>query len=64
MNYQELVNVITKEVMYELNSQNSQNRVLPSGTEINISGKTIVFLLPNVDVNIDAFTPLLKEFKK
>lgn len=63
MNYQELVGVITKEVMYELNSQNSQSRGLPCGTEINISGKTIVFLLPNVDVNIDAFCPLLKEFK-
>lgn len=63
MNYQELVSVITKEVMYEINSQNSQNRALPNGTEINISGKTIVFLLPNVDVNIDSFTPLLREFK-
>lgn len=63
MNYQELVKVVTKEVMYEINSKNAQSRGLPCGTEINISGKTIVFLLPNVDVNIDAFSPLLKEFK-
>lgn len=63
MNYQELVSVITKEVMYELNSQSGKSNVFPSGTEINISGKTVVFLLPNVDVNIDSFTPLLKEFK-
>ncbi len=64
MNYQQLVNVVTKEVMYILNSEHSGSAHLPAGTEINVSGKTVVFLLPNVDVNIDSFVTILKEFKK
>jgi deoxyribose-phosphate aldolase len=64
MNYQELVNVVTKEVMYTLNSGSSGLSDIRPGTEVNVSGKTIVFLLPNVDVNIESFASLLKEFKK
>lgn len=64
MSYQQLINSVTKEVMYILNSENSGSSNLPSGTEINVSGKTIVFLLPNVDLNINPFLPLLKEFRK
>lgn len=64
MNYQNLVNTITKEVLHELNKTPSNNISLSSGTEINVSGKTIVFLLPNVDVNIESFINLLNEFKK
>ena len=64
MNYQELVNVVTKEVMYVLQEEVSGSSQILHGTEINVSGKTIIFLLPNVDIQIETFIGLLKEFKK
>ena len=64
MSNKALVDAITKEVMNVLKSDANRPSVLPSGTEINVSGKTVVFLLPNVDINISSFLPLLTEFKK
>lgn len=63
MNYKELVNIAVKEVMSEL-SGSKENSFLPNGTEINVSGKTVVFLAPNLDINLADFTSLLLEFKK
>ena len=62
MNYKELVNVAVKEVMNELTGTKGSS--ISIGNEVNISGKTIIFLVPNVDINLSSFSSLLSEFKK
>lgn len=64
MNYKELVSNATREVMNILKETSAQTSFVSSSSEVNVSGKTIVFLLPNIDVNITSFTSLLSEFKK
>lgn len=64
MNYKELVSNATQEVINILKENSAQPSFVSASSEVNIAGKTIVFLLPNIDINIASFTSLLAEFKK
>lgn len=62
MNQKQLTDIITKEVMNILKSSGNVSANY-NNSDVSISGKNIIFLLPNIDVDTDSLSPLVKAFK-
>lgn len=63
MNQKQLTDIITTQVMNILKSSSGNVSVNYSNSDVNISGKSVLFLLPNIDVDTDNLSSLVKSLK-